>query len=161
MSLNNISLPAPLIVALYKNNLVQNNASAVPAKKPVPFLGKNEKRILIIVNKKETPFLPDAELQFLTQVLMACNLDLSHVAIVNSQNFNKESDLPFLEQFNPLKVLLLDVEPATFGFPQAAFYTVSSHQHLPFVVAPSLSAIESSKEEKKGLWTALKQLFGI
>ena len=69
MSLNNISLPPQLLVDLYQNVLVQSNASAMPVKELIPFLGKNGKNILILVNKKDSPYLPDKELAFLTTVL--------------------------------------------------------------------------------------------
>ena len=105
--------------------------------------------------------MPDKELQFLTQVLSACNLDLSHVAIVNWNALPGKNTVALLEQFGPKQVLLLDVEPAAFGFPASPLYAVSPFQNLSFVAAPSLSKIEKSKEEKKGLWAALKQLFCI
>ena len=83
MSLNNISLPPQLLADLYQHVLVQGTATAMHVKESIPFLGKNGKNILIVVNKKEAVYLPDTELGFLTTVLSACNLDLSHVAIVN------------------------------------------------------------------------------
>lgn len=161
MSLNNIILPPQLLADLYPSSLVQNLASAVPAKLAMPFLGKNEKNILIVANKKDVPFLSDKELQFLTQVLSACQLGLPHVAIVNWASLPKKNSAILLDQFGPKEVLLLDVEPAVFDFPHTPAYTVRQHQNVSFVTAPSLQTIEGAKEEKKKLWTALKQLFCI
>ena len=161
MSLNNISLPPQLLADLYQHVLVQGTATAMPVKESIPFLGKNGKNILIVVNKKEAVYLPDTELGFLTTVLSACNLDLSHVAIVNWHHLKEKTSSVLLEQFSPKQVLLLDVTTEEFSFPAATKYLIQKTGNIDFVVAPSLPAIEKSKEEKKGLWAALKQLFCI
>ena len=159
MSLNNISLPSQLLADLYQNVLVQNTATAMPVKKPVPFLGKNGKNILIVVNKKDSPYLPDKELTFLTTVLSACQLDLSHVAIVNWDKLQEKTSDALLEQLSPKQVLLLDVAPSAFGFPSGELYSVQKLDSIQFVAAPSLSEIEKTKQTKSQLWMALKQLF--
>jgi len=162
MSLNNISLPSQLVADLYQNVLIQDNARAMPVKKDVPFLGKNGKNILIVVNKNDAPFLPDNELSFLTNVLSACQLGLMDVAIINWQRLEEQDVNILLEQLKSRDVLLFDKDPTQFGFPgNAQPYTVSKAGGRQFVVAPSLSEIEKNKEAKKQLWQALKQLFGI
>ena len=162
MSLNNISLPSQLLADLYQKALVQSNASAMPVKPPVPFLGKNEKNILIVVSKKEAPYLPDDELAFLTNVLSACQLGLSDVAIVNWQKLEHHTPKDIFNQFITKKVILLDVEPSVLGLTgKLQPYTVINDDFCQFVVAPSLTDIEKSIEAKKQLWNALKHLFGI
>ena len=159
MSLNNILLPSQLIADLYQTVLVQDTASAMPVKEPIPFFGKNGKNILIVVNKKETAYLPDNELSFLTTVLSACSLDLSHVAIVNWHHVKEKKSTLLLEQLSAKKVLLLDVEPFSFGFAPGELFKVQQTDKLQFVAAPSLSEIEKTKQAKSQLWVALKQLF--
>jgi len=159
MSLNNISLPSQLLADLYQNTLIQNTASAMPVKEDVVFLGENKKNILIVVNTKEAVYLPDNELTFLTTVLSACGLDLSHVAILNWYHQKQKVSSWVLEQLKPKQVLLLDVLPIEFGFASNALYTVQKSNGLQFVAAPSLSDIEGTKETKKQLWVVLKQLF--
>ena len=162
MSLNNISLPSQLIADLYQHVLVQDNARAVPVSKNVPFLGKNAKQILIVVNKEDAPFLPDNELSFLTNVLSACQLGLMDVAIVNWQNLPEKNPAVLFEQLSSKAVLLFDVTPTAFGLPTSLQpYTIAKTETHQFVVAPSLGEIEKNKEAKKQLWMALKQLFGI
>lgn len=161
MSLNNILLPAQLLANLYQNVLVQDTATAMPAKEPIPFLGKNEKNILIVVNKKDLPFLPDKELNFLTTVLSACGLDLSHVAIVNWYGMKEKASSILLEQLSPKQILLLDVTPGEFNLPTGELYSVQNKNGLQFVAAPSLTAIEKTKQTKSGLWLALKELFSL
>ena len=162
MSLNNILLPSQLLADLYQNVLIQSNASAVPVKSDVPFLGKNEKNILIVVSKTNTPYLPDNELAFLTNILSACQLGLMDVAIVNWKNINTHTADDLFNQLNTRKIILLDVDPSAFGLPgNRQQYTVIKDDVHQFVAAPSLSEIEKNIEAKKQLWMALKQLFGI
>ncbi|MBB1283696.1 hypothetical protein HRH25_04855 [Flavisolibacter sp. BT320] len=162
MSLNNISLPSQLVADLYQHSLVGGTATPVPVNPaPVSFLGKNGKNILIIVNKEDVPYLPDAELSFLTKVLTACQLSLMDVAIVNANKSEPDAGA-MMEQTAARFVILFNVSTAMFGLPeQTPPYSVQKLQDRSFVVAPDLSAIEPSKEAKGQLWVALKQLFGI
>ena len=159
MSLNNISLPPSLLADLYPNVLVQSQTGAVPEEKPVPFLGKNQKQILILVNQKEAAYLPEKELQFLTAVLSACQLDLSHVAVVNWALLEEKSLAVLQRQLSPQKLLLLDVRPEEAGLPPGQLYAVQARGELEFVVAPALAEIEKTRQAKGNLWAALKQLF--
>ena len=162
MSLNNISLTSQLLVDLYQNSLIQGNARAVPVKEAMPFLGKNEKNILIVVNNESAPFMPDNELSFLTTVLLACQLGLMDVAIVNWHQLKEKSAEALFEQLQSQKVLLFDTDPPHFGLPENIQpYAINKVESRQYVVAPSLSDIEKNKEAKKQLWLALKQLFGI
>lgn len=162
MSLNNISLPSQLLADLYQNVLIQGSASAVPVKEEVPFLGKNGKNILIVVNKNDAPFLPDKELSFLTNVLLACQLGLADVAIINWNKLAEKNVDEIFEQLKSKDVLLFNTDPSLFGLPEnVEQYAVRKTEGRQFVVAPSLTEIEKNKEAKKQLWLSLKQLFGI
>ena len=162
MSLNNISLPSQLVADLYQNVLIQDNARAVPASRNVPFLGKNAKNILIVVDKNDAPFLPDNELSFLTNILSACHLGLMDVAIVNWQKVEPQSPDVLFEEIPGKQVILFGTTPSEFGIPDnVQHYAILNDDAHQFVVAPSLSEIENNKEAKKQLWMALKQLFGI
>lgn len=160
MSLNNISLPAPLLADLYRHALIQSTARPVPEAAPVAYLGSNKKNVLILVKKDDAAYLPDGELLFLTTVLSACGLDLSHVAIVNCYN-NKASATDLFRQFEPRQLLLFDVSPQALSLSSAPAYKVTSTGSLQFVAAPSLAEIEPAKEAKKALWLSLKQLFSL
>ena len=162
MSLNNISLPSQLLADLYQHSLVNGTATAVPAKPVVPFLGKNGKNILILVHKPNVPYLPDAELSFLTKVLTACQLSLMDVAIVNWSKLAEPELEDVVEQTAARFVILFGFDPAGFGLPsQTPPFTVHTILDLLAVVAPALNEIESSKPAKGQLWVALKQLFGL
>lgn len=163
MSLNNISLPPQLIADLFQHSLVEDTATPVPAKKPaITYLGKNGKNILIVVHKTDVPYLPDAELSFLTKVLTACQLSLMDVAIVNGNHLQPPDAANAIEQTAARFVIFFNVNPAMFDLPAPTpLYTVQAAGNLSFVAAPDLSILEQSKEAKGQLWAALKQLFGI
>lgn len=162
MSLNNISLPSHLIVDLYQHSLVGSTATAMPQNPPVPFLGKGGKNILIVVNQSNVPFLPDAELAFLTKVISACQLGLMDVAIVNWQKMPHHDTEALITQFSAKAVILFGIDPAPFNLPSnLPLYTVHAAGNRQFVAAPALNEIEKTKEAKGQLWIALKQLFCI
>lgn len=181
MSLNNISLSSQLIADLYQHSLVGDTASAVPQpgkpttapmaapaenaeqpKAPTPFLGKNGKQILIVVDKANIPFLPDGELEFLTKILTACQLSLADVAIVNWNRLSQPDANSLTTEFWPRAVILFDIPSALFGLsPATQMYSVESLGNRRFAVAPALGEIEKSREAKQQLWMALKQLFGV
>lgn len=159
MSLNNLRLSPSLLADLYPNALVQGSANHTAEKTSVPFLGENKKKILILVSQKEHAYLPEKELIFLTTVLSACSLNLSHVAIVNWALLTEKSLALLQGQLSPQKVLLLNVSPEEAGLPPTELYSVKLHGEAEFVAAPALAKIEKTKQAKSSLWIALKQLF--
>jgi hypothetical protein len=181
MSLNNISFSSQLIADLYRHTLVGDTASAVPqpvkptpaakaapvemaeqVKAPTPFLGKNGKQILIIVDKPNIPFLPDGELEFLAKILTACQLSLADVAIVNWHRLPQPDAEALAAEFQARAIILFAIAPALFGLsPTTPMYTVQGLGNRQFAVAPALGEIEKSREAKQQLWMALKQLFNV
>lgn len=162
MSLNNISLPSHLVADLYQHSLIDGTATAMPQKTAVSFLGNAGKNILIVVNKPDVPYLHDDELAFLTKVLMACQLSLMDVAIVNWSKAQHHDAAAMMEQFNATSVILFDIVAEHFSLPSnLPMYNIYSFQNRQFVTAPALKEIEQTKEAKGQLWMALKQLFCI
>jgi hypothetical protein len=162
MSLNDISLSSQLMAAWYPHVLVESDARAEAQLPAVPYTGRNEKNILIVVTEPATPALPDKELAFLTKVLSACGLGLADVAIVNWSKAPHQNAAALMKQFSAKSVILFDVSPESFGLAAGvSLYTVASFQDKQFVVAPALEEIEKTKEAKGKLWAALKQLFCI
>lgn len=162
MDLNNISFPPQLIASLYHHSLVEGGAAEKPAAEPVAFLGKGGKGILVVVNHPSVPYLPDAELAFITKVLLACQLSLADVAIVNWAKMPAQNADKLVQQFHPQNVLLFDVPPDSFGLPPGALpFAVQQVAEIKFVAAPALHQIEKTKEAKGQLWMALKTLFDL
>lgn len=161
MSLNDIKLSPHLTANLYTSHLIKPEKTEFTKEVKINFLGKNEKRILIVVNNTECAFLPDNELNFLTSVLSACSLSLADVAIIN-HNKNTESYQLITDQLNTTSVLLFDLSPSDFGLPvNFPDFQVQKVDKIQYLAAPSLSLVELNKDLKKSLWNALKRMFGI
>lgn len=161
MSLNDIKLSAQLTAGLYGNVLVAKEETTVGNEVKINFLGKNEKNILIVVNKQGIAFLPDKELNFLTSILSACSLSLADVAIIN-QFHSLHSYHDTINQLHSKTVLLFDVTPGEFGLPvNFPDFQVQPIDHVNYLTAPSLDLLEGNKDLKKSLWIALKRMFTI
>ena len=188
-----IHLPDFLLVDLFKNNLVlyddtmtvkkvvaTENEKPITASLTIPlipirkqeiitpkkwFLGDNKKQILILVKDIEAVYLRDEWLQFLTNILGACKLNIGDVAIVNYAN-NPINFTALNEQLNPQFYLLFDVASQDIQLP----FTVPNYQlqkfgNATFLLAPSLALMQGTTEavkmEKSRLWLSLKKLFDI
>lgn len=167
MGLNDISLTNNLVAQLYRNSLIENEADTkvgVQQKHDaeIPYLGKNEKGVIIIVNCDEAPYLPDAHLAFLIKMLAACKLTIADVGIVNSCGNDKVEYGKVLKQLNPIKILFFDVSPAGIGFPMNfPQYQVQQYNNMKMLSAPALGILEKDLKEKNNLWISLKKMFDI
>ena len=166
MSLDNIQLPAIVLQDLFKNSLIDLNdgkASAQVAEVTAfAYLGKNEKRIAIIVNDTNTIYLPDEELNFLMGILSACKLSMADVALVNISKTLSINYPEIEEQLHAEKILLFGVAPAQLQLPlQFPNYQIQKYNNQVYVAAPALNVLQGDKEEKTKLWNCLKQVFAI
>ncbi len=166
MSLDNIQLPAIVLQDLFKNSLIDLNAGKASTQVVIAaafaFLGRNEKRIAIIVNEATTIYLPDEELNFLMGILTACKLSMADVALVNISKTLATTYTEIEEQLNAEKILLFGVSPAQLQLPlQFPNYQIQKYNSQVYIAAPALKVLHGDKEEKTKLWNCLKQVFAI
>ena len=125
-------------------------------------MGRNEKKILILVLKKDVPFIEEGELSFLSSVLTACKLSLADVAIVNLENLPAADYRLLQEQLQSKTILLFDVDTQAidlpFNFPH---FQVQQFEQATYLSAPSLNTIEKEKALKTQLWNCLKNIFRL
>lgn len=165
MSLDNIQLPPQMVAGLYNKSLIllDNHAST---KEPSPevtfnFLGKNAKRILVLVSVTDSTFLADADLDFLTKMLDACQLSLADIVLVNL-GATKVHYQQLIDQFSPECFLLFSIAPADIELPiHFPNFQLQKYNNCSFVTAPALQILASSIAEKKLFWTVLKTLFQL
>jgi hypothetical protein len=184
MSFEIIQLPDFLLVDLYKDCLVEldnfePDGQVLPVKsieqptykgevseqKRIRYLGENKKHVSIIVKNEEATFIAQEDLQFLTNVLKACNLTLGDIAIINidKQTVHFEQ---LAEELQPHQVLLLDVDPINIHLPFSIpdFQTIN-YSGTTYLKAPALVSINQPEEEarllKTKLWVNLQKIFGI
>jgi hypothetical protein len=170
-----IQLPGFLIADLYKNSLVITGDEPV-AEKKIPkakgqaidrqwYLGSNLQKITLLVNEKEAVYLQDDSLQFLSNILGACKLNLGDVAIVNYHN-DQVDYTSIKEKLSPNYLLLFGVTAQqvqlSFTVPH---YQVQKYDGCQFLLAPPLDTMlgntQEAKLEKSKLWLSLKKMFNI
>ena len=166
MNLDTIQLQPIVLQGLYKQSLVEfktnPRAEVANTAASVNILGKNLKRIVIVVNNPAVAFLEDDELNFLLGILSACKLNMDDVCIVNIAK-NEGIDYNRLEaELTAEKVFLFGTSPGKiklpFTFPD---YQVQQYNHQVYLSAPDLSVLQHDKAEKTKLWNCLKQIFSI
>jgi DNA polymerase III psi subunit len=161
MSLNNIQLKSSLLADLYKDLLIETSSSFIPEPRQLKYLGNNRKNIIVIVSHQTLPFLPDEELNFLTNILGACKLSMADIGIVNNHGA-EQSDLQNIIHSEAKQVLLFGTEPLAIGLPiNFPPFQLQPFNNRTYLHAPALSQIENDKTLKARLWSALKVLFGI
>ena len=166
MSLNNIQLSGISLQELYKKTLVEINSEKSDQKKAEPaslnILGKNLKKIILIVRNNEAVFLTDEELNFLLGILSACKLNMDDVGILNLAK-NKNTGYEMIsKQLNAEKLFLFGVEPGDINLPLAfPHYQAQQFKNQLYLSAPALSSLQNDKAEKTKLWNCLKKIFSI
>jgi len=129
------------------------------------FLGKNGKKITILVQSPGIPFLPDNALTFLTKILEACRLTLGDVAIVNAATA-PVNITALRRQLQPSAILLFGLEPTAIRLPiNFPEFKIQPYDNCSYLSAPPLTHLVAQTEESKllksKLWVCLKTLFSV
>ena len=173
MGLNELSLPPSLIADFYKYHLMEPvtagaEIKAIPAaaagKKGIQYLGKNQKNICLLVNYANDVYLPDEQLNFLTNILQACRLNMGDVAIVN----HHRAPIAFealQQELHCRYLLVFGVAPAIIGFKEHPLFSAHTVNGCHIVLSPAAEQLNNndpdSKTLKSQLWICLKQLFNV
>ena len=179
MSINNIQLNPSLLADMYRTSLVETKENVGPKEKnPVQvvkqadatdtkavtwrYLGEYKKGILIIVRYSDVPYLPNAQLNFLTSVLTACKLNVGDVAIFNVANGPSTFYKDLQEKFKSNFTILLGLTPEEFEMPLSfPEFQVQAFNNCTFLHTPVLEVLETDKVLKSKLWVCLKKMFGV
>lgn len=155
MDLDHLELPGQLINKLYKTELVNLTFKDAPSKERVQFTGGNKKNILVAINASN-PDKKDQEL--LNNLLLACKLTLSDIAVVNFHG-QQVSVQNAADELNISKVILFGIKPET-GLTKKK-YEIFNFNNMTFLIADELKDLHGDVEKKKQLWQCLRQLFKI
>lgn len=165
MSLDNIQLSPVLVKKLYSHCLYQMEPAKQhfennPSDTDLSSLGNNEKNILIVVNDKQALHATESDLKLLTDILIACQLTLADVALVNMDK-NPAADYSTLNrQFIPRKIFLFGVSPASLGFPlHFPEFQLQAYNGQQYLLSPSLASLNQNRSEKMQLWQLLQKIF--
>ncbi len=184
MSFEKIQLPPFLIASLYKdclvelksikeevpdtdaeNSLSDGKEAAVNYRHNIKYRGRNQKNISVIVSDPDAAVINDSDLAFLTNVLKACSLSISDIALMNTHD-QEISFSAIKEQLGAQTILLFDVEPASINLPfSIPYFQVQKYAGCTILSAPAFSIlnqlVEQSRLLKSQLWVSLKTLFNI
>ncbi len=173
MGLNELSLPASLMADFYKYHLMEPVAertgkstqpNTAGTKKGIQYLGKNQKNICLLLSYPNDVYLPDDQLNFLTNILQACRLNLGDVAIVN----HHRAPVGFKElqqQLDCRYLLVFGVAPAAIGLEESPLFNARTVNNCNIVFSPAAEQLNNNEAESKllksRLWMCLKQLFNV
>jgi hypothetical protein len=173
MSLNNIALPVSMVADLYKHHLVDPiEIVAVPVaithqalpSTSLPYLGKNQQKIGVLVSYTQEAYLPDEQLNFLTSILQACRLNLGDVAIVNQGKQAISFDM-LREALDCRRLLIFGLEAPTIGLPSKGLFSEYTQDGCTILCSPAIEYLNSPTPESKALktqlWSSLKKIFNV
>jgi hypothetical protein len=163
MSLNNIQLSDITCQMLFEKALVEKAGSTpmeiITKDINISSLGENQKNILFLVNEAEHKFLPDDEMEMLSNLVVACKLSMADIALVN-YHYNQYSYSQFNDYFELKTTLLFGVSTAEMDLPfTIPFFQIQQFQQQLFLTAPPLADFLQNKNLKKNLWLSLQKLF--
>lgn len=129
------------------------------------YLGNNGKHIIVLMQESGVAFINDKHLQFLSNILNACKLNLGDIALVNFAN-NPYDYSELKQKLQPKFILVFDLETKHLKLPfNIPNYQVQLHDNCKFLFAASLTKMDGdsqeSKVEKSKLWMSLKNMFQL
>jgi len=120
--------------------------------------GSNQKNLFIVyqVNESESN-----EINFLEKILSAVKYDLKEDVLLVGVTQKEQIGFQDIKAIKKIKdVILLGVTPDQLGLRfESSFYQPIQCNDCRFLIAHSLSEIESDKKWKGALWNALQEMF--
>lgn len=179
MHFKKVILPASAVAELYKHSLVildkevifdkadkendATNASKNVVNK-IHFLGGFKKKIAILIEEHFHPHISDNDLNFIVNVLNACQLTLEDVAIVN---IISNQCIKQLFEIMPVDILLLfGVHTSLLGISlNLQDFEIDSFNNCRILKLPAIEKFQGNNQEiklfKRQLWDKLQYIFSI
>lgn len=158
-----IQLPIAVLSGLFRNSLVDLKSPDSASNHPEPPTTENLASgpiDTVVFSQAEDKALRPQQLDFLHNIMKACKLEKKDYTIIT----NKQADFSDYQsthgQFKQKQLILFGIDPAAIGLPiNFPHFQVQSFQHVRYLAAPTLEAIEIDKALKMQLWQCLKQLY--
>jgi len=165
MSLNDIQLPSIVICNLYKDCLIDldyNIDKPIEKSNKIKVLGGNSRRILLLVDNVDVPFLPNDQLDFLSGILSACRLNMGDVGIINLNTLINTDHKNIPDQMEAEIVILFGIESLALGLPfKIPDFQVQPFKNRTYLFAPRLDEIKNDTDLKRKFWESLKNIFSL
>lgn len=149
-------LPDELIVALYKNVLIDPRSSEEIKKQ----LNQYEPKEILVLVKSGSALLNEKQLAFLSSILKALKLELTNINLICTGSNDFGSYQVLTKRLTPNKIILFGISPTEISLPMHfPLFQIQSFEKINYLYAPTLEEIESEKSLKMTLWKTLQQLF--
>lgn len=159
-------LPPKVLADWFKMNLVIDATDGILMQqdKRIQYLGNNQKQIAIIVNDSTAVYLEERTLQFLSNILQACTINLGDIALINVH----QQDIEYTQIKKILdtkQCILFGVKPSAIKHPiDFHFFDIQQHADMMYMHAPALQIMNELSAESKllktKLWACLQKFFG-
>lgn len=122
------------------------------------YLGKNEKKILILVNDTENPVSTEQGRELLRKLVLSINLKNADFALLNYSAYTS-AKFEHLSAFFSCKFLLsFGVSPNALGLAEYQLHQLHVFQNINMIFTHNLHALDADMASKKTLWGTLKNL---
>lgn len=122
------------------------------------FLGKNEKRILILVNDQENEVSTEEGRGLLRNLVKAINLTANDFALVNYANYPSARIDDFDQYFDCELILAFGVNAAALNLPAQSLHELHSRGQTRLLFTHNLNVLVTDTAAKKILWASLQKL---
>lgn len=142
-------------------NIVREPISETSPIPPLPYSGKNLKKILILFENKEKEQLPDKEELFLKKVLQAVKLNFDDIALINIA-FVDQAAYSQINSFDAVIQISLGVRRDSLYFNTSRIlYTIAQEEDVRYLLTDNLTTMQNQQDKKVLLWDNLQKLFKV
>ena len=130
------------------------------------YLGNNEKNICILIKEPSAEYILDTTLKQIVDILKACKLELTDVAIFNVEKEKIKID-DLISTLSPNVILLFDINSNDIHFTSSLnFNEILIYHGCKILLALSLESLFQENNidtisRKKELWESLKIIFDL
>lgn len=144
-----------------ENTVKEPIAETSPNIPPLPYFGKNLKKILILFENKESEQLPSSEELFLKKVLQAVKLNFDDIALINVA-FVDEAAYSQINSFDAVIQISLGVRKDSLYFNTSRnLYSIAREKDVRYLLTDDLATIQNQQDKKVLLWDNLQKLFKV
>ena len=139
-------------------SIVEEPKSVFEKKVEFEYLGKNQKRILILVNDNTNKVSSVQGTELLRKLVKAIELTNNDFALVNYANYTNASFEDLKSFFKCELILSFGVAMRTLGLAEQPLHQLFVVDNVKFVFTKNLHDLDSDQVSKKILWGSLQQL---
>lgn len=163
MSLKALEIDPFLLAELYRQPVIpriEPRQTDYPEVRPLPFLGKNLRQVLLVVDNPDQAFVSEKIFSMLSKLLNACGLGMEDVALVNVAHLQGRESERLRQQFNPHKVIMFGTLLPGLSENQTR-NTPWSEGGMELLYTDTLEAMDQTAELKMPFWIAVKRFFNL